>query len=67
MRHGYGPSLAGPNASATQAALSSCAGTHTVDSAGFHWTLVAHGTCSSIETPLGLGSLEPVPDRGKAG
>ena len=67
MEKCYGISLAGQNDCATQEAGTSCAGTSTVDYDGFHWKLVAKGTCSSIETPLGLGSLEPVPDRGKAG
>lgn len=67
MEKCYGISLAGQNDCASQEAGSSCAGTSTVDYDGFAWKLVAKGTCTSIETPLGLGALEPVPDRGKAG
>ena len=67
MEKCFGISLAGQNDCANQEAGSSCAGTSTVDYDGFAWKLVAKGTCSSIETPLGLGGLEAVPDRGKAG
>ncbi|MEZ5924580.1 MAG: DUF2282 domain-containing protein [Hyphomicrobiaceae bacterium] len=67
MEKCYGVSLAGQNDCASEEAGSSCAGTSTVDYDGFAWKLVAKGTCTSIETPLGLGALEPVPDRGKEG
>ncbi len=67
MEKCYGISLTGQNDCASEQAGSSCAGTSTVDYDGFAWKLVAKGTCSSIETPLGLGGLEAIPDRGKAG
>ena len=62
-----GISLASQNDCASQEAGTSCAGTSTVDYDGFAWKLVDKGTCTAIETPLGMGSLEPIPDRGKAG
>lgn len=67
MEKCFGISLAGQNDCASQEAGSSCAGTSTIDYDGNAWKLVAKGTCTSIETPLGLGALEPIPDRGKAG
>lgn len=67
MERCYGIALAGQNDCASKEAGSSCAGTSTVDYDGFAWRLVAKGTCTAIETPLGMGSLEPLPDRGKAG
>ena len=67
MEKCFGISLAGQNDCAAQEAGTSCAGTSTVDYDGFAWKLVAKGTCTSIETPLGLGGLEALPDRGKAG
>lgn len=62
----YGISKAGENDCAA-ADGSSCAGQSTVDYDGQAWKLVKKGTCASIETPLGLGSLEPIPGRGTAG
>jgi uncharacterized membrane protein len=38
----------------------SCAGTSTSDYQGDAWKLVAKGSCESIETPKGMGSLEPI-------
>ena len=37
-----------------------CAGTSTVDYQGNSWKYVAKGTCESIQTPLGNGSLQPI-------
>lgn len=37
----------------------SCAGTSNVDYQGNAWKLVPKGTCTSISTPAGKGSLEP--------
>jgi uncharacterized membrane protein len=53
----YGVSLKGQNDCAAGAA--SCAGTSTVDYQGDAFKLVAKGTCTTMETPSGMGSLEP--------
>jgi uncharacterized membrane protein len=37
----------------------SCSGTSTRDYQGDAWQLVEKGTCESIETPVGKGSLTP--------
>ncbi len=37
-----------------------CAGTATVDYQGNSWKYVPRGTCESITTPLGNGSLQPI-------
>jgi len=37
-----------------------CAGTNKIDYNGHAWKLVPKGTCTTISTPLGPGSLEPV-------
>lgn len=37
-----------------------CAGTNKVDYNGHAWKLVPKGTCVSMQTPYGPGSLEPV-------
>lgn len=55
----YGISLAGQNDCAAGPGTS-CAGTSKIDYQGDAWTLVPSGTCTSIETPHGLGSLTPV-------
>jgi len=36
-----------------------CAGTSSVDYQGNSWSLVKKGTCTSIQTPKGAGSLTP--------
>ena len=36
-----------------------CAGTSKVDYQGNSWSLVKKGTCASIKTPKGYGSLTP--------
>jgi uncharacterized membrane protein len=54
----YGVSLAGQNDCAAGAGTS-CAGTSKVDYQGEAWTLVDKGTCTSIKTPKGYGSLTP--------
>lgn len=59
----YGISLAGENDCAAGPGTS-CAGTSTVDYQGNAWTYVPEGTCESIQTPYGNGSLEPV-ERGE--
>lgn len=59
MEQCYGISLAGENDCAAGPGTS-CAGTSTVDFQGNAWTYVPEGTCESIETPYGTGSLTPV-------
>ncbi|WP_020653076.1 BufA1 family periplasmic bufferin-type metallophore [Massilia niastensis] len=58
MEKCYGVSLAGQNDCAAGAGTS-CAGTSTVDYQGDAWTLVEKGTCTTIKTPKGFGSLKP--------
>ncbi|HEX5768879.1 MAG TPA: DUF2282 domain-containing protein [Burkholderiales bacterium] len=55
----YGISLAGKNDCAAGPGTT-CAGTSTVDYQGNAWTYVPKGTCASIKTPRGTGSLKPV-------
>jgi uncharacterized membrane protein len=55
----YGISLAGQNDCAAGAGTS-CAGTSKVSYQGNAWKYVAKGTCSSIKTPTGMGSLKPI-------
>ncbi len=55
----YGVSLAGKNDCAAGAGTS-CAGTSKADYQGNAWRNVAKGTCTSIKTPKGTGSLKPV-------
>lgn len=62
----YGISKAGENDCASEG-NNSCAGTSEKDWDGFAWKMVKAGTCTAIETPEGFGSLEPIPDRPKAG
>ena len=59
MEKCYGVSLAGKNDCAAGPGTS-CAGTSTIDYQGNAWKLVPAGTCTSIETPHGPGSLEPI-------
>ena len=59
MEKCYGVSLAGQN-DCKAGAGTSCAGTSTIDYQGNAWTLVPAGTCTSIETPNGTGSLEAI-------
>ncbi|AHE51969.1 DUF2282 domain-containing protein [Sphingomonas sanxanigenens] len=58
MEKCYGVSLAGKN-DCKAGAGTSCAGTSKVDYQGNAWTLVKAGTCTSIKTPKGTGSLTP--------
>ena len=55
----YGVSLAGKNDCAAGPGTS-CAGTSKVDYQGNAWKMVPKGTCASIKTPKGMGSLTPV-------
>lgn len=54
----YGVALAGKNDCAAGAGTS-CAGTSKVDYQGDAWKLVKAGSCTSIKTPKGPGSLTP--------
>lgn len=56
MEKCYGVALAGENDCAAGPGTT-CSGTSTVDYQGNAWKLVPAGTCESIETPLGMGSL----------
>jgi uncharacterized membrane protein len=58
----YGISLAGQNDCAAGPGTS-CAGTSKIDYQGNAWKLVPTGTCTSIKTPSGTGSLSPVTGR----
>lgn len=53
----YGVSKAGENDCAAGPGTS-CAGTSTTDYQGNAWTYVDKGSCLTIETPAGKGSLE---------
>lgn len=55
----YGVALAGENDCAAGPGTS-CEGTSTTDYQGNAWMLVPAGTCESIETPEGAGSLEVI-------
>lgn len=59
MEKCYGVAKAGQN-DCSAGPGSSCAGTSKVDFQGDAWTLVEKGTCTSIKTPKGYGSLKPV-------
>ena len=54
----YGIALAGKN-DCKAGEGTSCAGTSKVDYQGNAWKLVKAGTCTSIKTPKGNGSLSP--------
>lgn len=58
----FGVSLAGKNDCAAGAGTT-CAGTSHKDYQGNSWKYVAKGTCTSIKTPKGFGSLTPIPGR----
>jgi uncharacterized membrane protein len=55
----YGVSLAGKNDCAAGPGTS-CAGTSKRNYQGNAWKFVAKGTCASIKTPKGNGSLKPI-------
>ncbi len=55
----YGIALKGDNDCAAGAGTT-CAGTAKVDYQGNAWKYVAKGTCETIKTPKGVGSLEPI-------
>ena len=56
----YGISKAGKN-DCKAGPGTSCAGSSTRDYQGNAWKLVPKGTCLSIKTPKGSGTLEPRP------
>ena len=58
MEKCYGVSLAGKN-DCKAGAGTSCAGTSKMNYQGDAWKLVKAGTCTSIQTPKGNGSLTP--------
>ncbi|RJF92740.1 DUF2282 domain-containing protein [Noviherbaspirillum saxi] len=59
MEKCYGVAMAGKNDCAAGAGTT-CAGTSKVDYQGNAWTNVPAGTCTSIKTPKGSGSLSPI-------
>jgi len=58
MEKCYGVAKAGHN-DCKAGAGTSCAGTSKADYQGDAWKKVAKGTCTSIKTPNGTGSLTP--------
>lgn len=58
MEKCYGVAKAGQN-DCKAGPGTSCAGTSTHDYQGNAWKLVAKGTCLTIKTPKGHGTLEP--------
>jgi len=59
MEKCYGVALAGKNDCAAGAGTT-CAGTSKVDYQSNSWKNVAKGTCTTIKTPKGTGSLTPM-------
>jgi uncharacterized membrane protein len=59
MEKCYGVALAGKNDCAAGPGTT-CAGTSKVDYQGNAWKQVAKGTCTTIRTPKGTGSLQPI-------
>ncbi|MGB0129669.1 MAG: DUF2282 domain-containing protein [Rhodocyclaceae bacterium] len=55
----YGVSMAGKNDCAAGPGTS-CAGTSKTDYQGNAWKYVPAGTCASVKTPKGMGSLTPI-------
>jgi uncharacterized membrane protein len=55
----FGIALKGDNDCAAGAGTT-CAGTAAADYQGNAWKYVAKGTCDTIKTPKGTGSLEPI-------
>ena len=58
----YGVSKAGKNDCAAGPGTT-CAGTSKVDYQGNAWKFVPKGTCTSIKTPKGRGSLTPIKNK----
>jgi len=59
MEKCYGVSLAGQN-DCKAGAGTTCAGSQKSDYQGDHFKNVPAGTCTSIKTPHGMGSLTPM-------
>lgn len=59
MEKCYGVSMAGKNDCAAGAGTT-CAGTSKTDYQGSAWKFVPAGTCTTIKTPKGMGSLTPI-------
>jgi uncharacterized membrane protein len=55
----YGIAMAGKNDCAAGPGTT-CAGTSKTDYQGNSWKYVAKGTCTTMKTPKGMGSLMPV-------
>jgi uncharacterized membrane protein len=55
----YGVALAGKN-DCQAGPGTTCAGTSKTDYQGNAWKYVAKGTCTTMKTPKGMGSLAPV-------
>ncbi|MEW5864246.1 MAG: DUF2282 domain-containing protein [Pseudomonadota bacterium] len=55
----YGVSLAGKN-DCQAGPGTTCAGTSKTDYQGDAWKYVPKGTCTTIKTPKGMGSLTPI-------
>jgi uncharacterized membrane protein len=55
----YGVSMAGKNDCAAGPGTT-CAGTSKIDYQGDAWKYVPKGTCTTMKTPKGMGSLAPV-------
>ncbi|QEI09231.1 DUF2282 domain-containing protein [Pigmentiphaga aceris] len=55
----YGVSMAGKNDCAAGPGTT-CAGTSKMDYQGNAWKNVPTGTCTSMKTPRGMGSLTPI-------
>lgn len=62
MEKCYGVAKAGQNDCAAGPGTT-CAATSVRDYQGNAWKLVAKGTCASIQTPKGNGSLTAIPNR----
>jgi uncharacterized membrane protein len=59
MEKCYGVALAGKNDCAAGPGTT-CAGTSKMDYQGNAWKHVAKGTCATMKTPKGMGSLQPM-------
>lgn len=59
MEKCYGVALKGQNDCAAGPGTT-CAGTSRVDYQGNSWKYVPKGTCETIKTPKGMGSLKPL-------
>lgn len=59
MEKCYGVAMAGKN-DCQAGPGTTCAGSSKVDYQGNAWKAVPKGTCTTIKTPKGTGSLEPI-------